>query len=111
MSLPGNDAFFAGPSKTVTEASTRPLMGFPAPIQLPASPISSTFWRAQQTKLGMGNIVDKNLQHSTNDGPLTIKRNDEQEPKGLLPRQSEASQRNYRSDNSATEYKIIRYLL
>ena len=109
MSLLGNDAFLAGTPRAVTEATTRPLMVFPAPMQLPASPISSTFWRSGKTKLDYVDGTDPRLSHSTKDGLLTIKRNEEQEPKALGVQQSQSGQRNYRSDNSATEYKIIRY--
>ena len=111
MSLLGNDAFLAGTPRGVTEATTQPLMVFSAPMQLPASPISSTFWRSGKTKLDFVDGTDPRLSHSMKDGLLTIKRNEEQEPKALGLKQSQSGQRNYRSDNSATEYKIIRYEL
>ena len=109
MSFLGNDAFLAETPRAVTEATARPLMVFSAPMQLPASPISSTFWRSGKTKVDFEDGTDPRLSHSTKDGLLTIKRNEEQEPKALGVEQSQSGQRNYRSDNSATEYKIIRY--
>ena len=109
MSLLGNDAFLAETPRAETEATTRPLMVFSAPMQLPASPISSTFWRSGKNKIDFVDGNEPRSSHSTKDGLLTIKRNEEQEPKALGVQQSQSGQRNYRSDNSATEYKIIRY--
>ena len=113
MSLQGNDAFLVGPQRAVTEASTKSIMIFPAPMHLPASPISPyPIWRPQQTKPDAEENVE-NLDESLSRPPkaisLTIKRNEEQEPKALALQQSQPNQRTYRSDNSAREYKIIRY--
>jgi len=114
MSLQGNDAFLVGPQRAVTEASTKSIMIFPAPMHLPASPISPyPIWRPQQTKTGAEENAE-NLDESLSRPPkaisLTIKRNEEQEPKALALQQSQPNQRTYRSDNSAREYKIIRRL-
>ena len=113
MSLQGNDAFLVGPQRAVTEANTRSFMVFPVPIQLPSSPISPTLWRPQQAKLGMEENfegLDDASSHSAMDNPQpTIKRNKENEPKALAIQQSQSNERKYRSDNSAQEYKLIRY--
>ena len=112
MSLQGNDAFFVGPQRAVTEANTRSIMIFPVPMQLPSSPISPTLWRPQHPKLGREESLegyDEALSPSTRENPQsTIKRNKENEPKALAIQQSQSNERKYRSDNSAQEYKLIR---